>query len=146
MLICFTIYWIDWRKLNIFKFLQPLFFVEMRLVLYFDFQVSPEAYIASVLHSNALEMQGVRAAEGINNYGIKLVQIVSSVSLFNPLRLGDIYVKELAHHWIREWLVTYVAQTHYLNQSWLIVNHTLRKKLQCDSNHNIMTFLQENPF
>ena len=41
-----------------------------------------------------------------------------------------ICVIELGCHWFMQWLVAYSAQSHYLNQWWLIVNLTLRNKVQ----------------
>ena len=44
-----------------------------------------------------------------------------------PLVL-HISVSELGQHCFRQWLVVWSARNHYLNQWWLIVNWTLRKK------------------
>ena len=41
-----------------------------------------------------------------------------------------ICTSESCQHWFRKWLVTYSAPSHYLNQCWVIVNWTLRNKLQ----------------
>ena len=41
-----------------------------------------------------------------------------------------ICVSESGQHWFRQWLVTYSAPSHYLNQCWVVVNWTLRKNLQ----------------
>ena len=49
---------------------------------------------------------------------------------------------ESEQHWFRYWLVPYSAPSHYLNQSWFIVNWTLRNKLQW--NQNAKFFINEN--
>ena len=41
----------------------------------------------------------------------------------------NICVSESGQHWFRQWLVAYWTPSHYLNQSWLIVNWTLKDKL-----------------
>ena len=51
-------------------------------------------------------------------------------SLFHWSRVMHIYVIELDYHWFMQWLVAYSAPSHYLNQWWLIVNWTLRNKVQ----------------
>ena len=38
------------------------------------------------------------------------------------------------------------ASSHYLNQSWIIVNLTLRNKLQWNCNQNSNIFIEENTF
>ena len=53
------------------------------------------------------------------------------------------YVSESGHHWFRKWLVAYSAPSHYLNQWWVIVNWTLRNKLQWNFNQNIKLFIYE---
>ena len=40
----------------------------------------------------------------------------------SPL-VPHICVTELGHHWIRWWLGTCLAPSHYLNQWWLLINH-----------------------
>ena len=52
----------------------------------------------------------------------------------------------ISHHWFRYWLVASSAPSHYLNQCWLIVNSTLRNKLQWNFNRNLNIFIQENAF
>ena len=47
-----------------------------------------------------------------------------------------ICVSELGQYWLRWWLVAYSAPSHYLNQCWLIVNCTLKNKLQWNLNQN----------
>ena len=39
-------------------------------------------------------------------------------------------VNEIGHYWFRKWLATCSAPSHYLNQCCIIVNWTLRSKLQ----------------
>ena len=48
------------------------------------------------------------------------------------------------HHWFRYWLVAWTAPSHYLKQWWIIVNWTLRNKLQWNFNRNSNIFIQEN--
>ena len=44
------------------------------------------------------------------------------------------------------WLVTWLAPSHYLNQCWIVVNWTLRNKFQWNLNQNSNIFIQENVF
>ena len=44
-------------------------------------------------------------------------------------------LSELGHHWFRQWLVGSSVPMHCLKPFWLIVNWTLRDKLQWNSNH-----------
>ena len=62
----------------------------------------------------------------------------------SPALVLHIYVSESGHHWLRKWLVAYSAPSHYLNQWWVIVNWTLRNKLQWNFNQNIKLFIYEN--
>ena len=57
-----------------------------------------------------------------------------------------ICVRESGEHRFRKWLVTYSAPSHYLKQCLLIVNWTLRNKLQWNFNQNSTIFIQENAF
>ena len=41
-------------------------------------------------------------------------------------RVVHLFISELGHHWIRQWLVTCSAPSHYLNEYWHNVNCTLR--------------------
>ena len=44
---------------------------------------------------------------------------------------NDAYMRQWSNHqWFRQWLVTWSAPSHYLNQCWNIVNSTLKKRLQ----------------
>ena len=52
----------------------------------------------------------------------------------------------LGQHWFKWWLVAGSAPNHYLNLCWLIVNWTLRNKLQGNSNRNTKLFISENAF
>ena len=52
----------------------------------------------------------------------------------------------LDHHWLRYWLVAWSAPSHYLNQSWNIVNWNLGNKLQWNLKRNSNIFIQENAF
>ena len=61
------------------------------------------------------------------------------------LPLGShICVSELGQHWFRQWLVAYSVPSHYLNQCWIIVNWTLRNKLQWNFNQNTKLFIHGN--
>ena len=60
-------------------------------------------------------------------------------------RMTHISVSKLGHHWFRLWLVVFSVLNYYLNQCWLIVNWTLRNKLQC-LNQNKVIFIQQNAF
>ena len=51
---------------------------------------------------------------------------------------------ESGQHWFRQWLVAYSAPSHYLNQCWVIVNWTLRNRLQWNFNQNTKLFIHEN--
>ena len=62
-----------------------------------------------------------------------------------PLVL-HICVGELGQHWFRQWFVACSAPSHYLNQCWLIVNWTLRNKIQWNLNQNTKLFIHENAF
>ena len=55
-----------------------------------------------------------------------------------------ICVSEWGENWFRKWLVAYLAPSHYLNQCWVIVNRTLRNKLQWDFNQNKNIFTRGN--
>ena len=59
-----------------------------------------------------------------------------------------IFVSESGHHCFRQWLVTYSAPSHYLNQYWVIVNWTPGNKLQWNFNQiakvSILEYASEN--
>ena len=55
-------------------------------------------------------------------------------------------VFETLDHWFRKWLVAWPAPSHYLNQCWIIVNWTLRNRLQWNLNRNSNIYIQENAF
>ena len=57
-----------------------------------------------------------------------------------------ICVGKLGQHCLRSWLNACVAPSHYLNQSWLVVNWTLRSKLQRNSNGHTKRFIHDNAF
>ena len=54
-----------------------------------------------------------------------------------------ICASESGQHWFRQWLVAYSAPSHYLKQCWVIVNWTLRNKLQWNFNQNIKRFIHK---
>ena len=58
--------------------------------------------------------------------------------------MPHIFFSESGQHWFRQWLVAYSAPSHYLNQCWVIVNWTLRNKLQWIFNQNTKPFIHEN--
>ena len=75
------------------------------------------------------------------------MSIICSVNAFNSLRPSDAYMRRSSnHHWFRQWLVAWTAPSHYLNQSWNIVNWTLGNKLQWNCNRNSNIFIEENTF
>ena len=51
---------------------------------------------------------------------------------------------ESGQHWFRQWLVAYSVPGHYLNQCWVIVNWTIRNKIQWNFNQNIKYVIHEN--
>ena len=55
-----------------------------------------------------------------------------------------ICISETGQHWFRWWLAAYSAPSHYLNQYWIIVNWTLRNKLQWNFNKKTKLFIHEN--
>ena len=57
-----------------------------------------------------------------------------------------IRVSESGQHRFRWWIVDYPAPSHYLNQSWFIVNWTIENKLQGNSNRNSYIYIHENAF
>ena len=71
---------------------------------------------------------------------------LSSLDALTHLPLvPHICISELCQHWFRLWLVAYSAPNHYLNQCWVIVNWTLRNKLQWNFNYqNTKFFIHKN--
>ena len=57
-----------------------------------------------------------------------------------------ICVSESGQHWSRQWLVAYSAPSHYLDQSWIIVNWTLKNKHLWNYDQNYTFFIQEDAF
>ena len=57
-----------------------------------------------------------------------------------------ICIGELGKHWFSQWLVACSAPSHYLEQCLLIVNWTLGKERQWNSNGNTKLFIHENAF
>ena len=55
-----------------------------------------------------------------------------------------ICVSELNQHWFRQCFVAYWAPSHYLNQYWVIVNWSLRNKLQWNLNQNTTFIIHKN--
>ena len=56
--------------------------------------------------------------------------------LTHLLLVSHICVGGYGQHWFRQWLVAYSVPSHYLNQCWVIVNWTLKKKLQLNFYQN----------
>ena len=63
-----------------------------------------------------------------------------------PPPMPRISVRESDQHWFRQWLGAYSAPSHYLNQCWVIVNWTLRNKLQWIFSPKSNFFIQETAF
>ena len=60
----------------------------------------------------------------------------------SPPIMPHICVGESGPHWFQWRHVAYSAPSHYLNQSWVIVNRALRNKLQWNLNQNGGHFVQ----
>ena len=60
--------------------------------------------------------------------------------------MPHIGVSDSSQHWFRWWLVAYSAPSHYLNQCWVIVNWTLRNKLQWNFSQKSKFIIQESAF
>ena len=67
----------------------------------------------------------------------------NSIVTHLPLVL-HIGISEAGQHCFRYWLVAYSAPSHYLNKCWVIVNWTLRNKLQWNLNQNTKLFIHQN--
>ena len=68
---------------------------------------------------------------------------VLSMLIHLPL-VPQICVSEWGQHWFGKWLVTYSVPNHYLNQCWIIINSTLRNKLQWNFNQNTQLLIHKN--
>ena len=66
-------------------------------------------------------------------------------STYLPL-VPHICVGELGQPYFKYWLVACLAPSHYLNQCWVIVNGTLRNKLQWNFNQSSWIFIHRNAF
>ena len=54
---------------------------------------------------------------------MEMASILSRVRWVNSLRLNDAYIRKWTNqHWLRSWLLTWTAPSHYLKQCWNIVN------------------------
>ena len=62
-----------------------------------------------------------------------------------PPLVPHICISESDQHWCR-WLVAYSPPSHHLNQCWVIVNWTLKNKLQWNFNQNSKRFTHENRY
>ena len=56
-------------------------------------------------------------------------------------QVTHICVSKQAHHWLRQWLVSFSWPSHYLNQYWLIVKSTIGSTFQWNWNHNTKIFI-----
>ena len=50
------------------------------------------------------------------------------------------------YKWLKQWLVTWPAPSHCLNQCWNVANWTLWNKIQWNLNHKSCIFTHENAF
>ena len=67
------------------------------------------------------------------------------VSCINSSPPSVTYMRQwIGSELVQIWLVDYSAPSHHLKQYWLIVNWTLRNKLQWNFNQNIKLFVHEN--
>ena len=73
-----------------------------------------------------------------------IADVLNSLDLTHHPRVPHICVIELGEHWFRKWLVPCSAPSHYLNQCCLIVDWTLRNKLQWNFYQNTKFFIHEN--
>ena len=65
----------------------------------------------------------------------------------NSLRSSDAYMRQNKYyHWFSQWLGSWSAPSHYLNQYWNIVNSKLRDKLQWDLQQNSCIFIPKSAF
>ena len=71
------------------------------------------------------------------------LEMTQGLKIHLPL-VPHICVSESGQLWLRQLLVAYLAPSHYLNQCWLIVNWTLRNKLQWNFNRNKKLFIHGN--
>ena len=63
----------------------------------------------------------------------------------NSSRQGEAYMRQQTkHRCFRQWLVAWLAPSHYLNQCWDVANWTLRNKLWWNLSRNSNIFIQEN--
>ena len=75
------------------------------------------------------------------------IYATADLTALNPLPLvPHICVSELSKLCFRQWLVAFSASSHYLNQSWFIVNWTLRNKFQWNLNQNTKLFIHKDAF
>ena len=58
----------------------------------------------------------------------------------------QICVRKPDHHWYISWFVASLVPRHYLNQCWHIINWTIGRDFQWNSNQNETIFIKENGF
>ena len=76
----------------------------------------------------------------------KLSNYVGSCHLSHLTLVSHICVSESGQHCFRQWLVTYSAPSHCLNQCWVIIIWTHMNKVQWNFHQNIKLFIHENAF
>ena len=83
--------------------------------------------------------------DAMNHNIVKAPYMLTVVLLLIHLPLVPrLCVSESGKRWFRLRLVAYLAPYHYLNQCWVIVNWTLKNKVQWDSNQITKLFIHEN--
>ena len=100
-----------------------------------------QLYKVNIMAADVQVTQGFGASERI-----MITFLYQNIPLhINSLRPSDAYMRQWTnHHWFRYWLVAWTAPSHYLKQCWIIVNWSLRNKLQWNFNRNSNIFIQEN--
>ena len=79
--------------------------------------------------------------------GYIYIYISPGFSVLTPWgRVVHVFISELGHHWIRQWLVTWSAPSHYLNECWHNVNCTLRNISEWNFIWNSKVFIPGNVF
>ena len=66
--------------------------------------------------------------------------------LNNSGQLTYICVSKLSHHWFGQWLVACLAPIHYLIQSWLIINQTIKSIFHWKFISSSKRYIEENAF
>ena len=100
--------------------------------------------VLRTLSLNLIKIQYFRSWKCIWKYRLRIFSEGDELShlFLEP----QICVKKSGQHWFRQWLVAYLAPSHYLNKCWFIVNWTPEKKFQWNLNRNFIIFFQGNYF